>query len=136
MRTGANNLVVIPNNKLGQAIFTNYFLPDGRMGVSMLCGVSQDTDIDLVENLLLEEMTRCASEIENVLADPPPAVRFNPGPWGPSLVFQLAFSVSQFANVPKARSEIRKRIYRRLRAEQIAVTFPATSTPTLSDTSS
>jgi small-conductance mechanosensitive channel len=136
MRTGANNLVVIPNNKLGQAIFTNYFLPDGRMVVSTLCGVSQDADIDLVEKLLLEEMVQCASAIDNVLADPPPAVRFNPGPWGPSLVFQLVFSVTQFANVPKARSEVRKRIYRRLRSEGIAVTFPATSTPTLNDTSS
>lgn len=136
MRTGANNLIVIPNNKLGQAIFTNFFLPDGRMVVSTLCGVSQDTDIDLVEKLLLEEMIQCASAVDNVLADPPPAVRFNPGPWGPSLVFQLVFSVTQFANVPKARSEVRKRIYRRLRSAGIAVTFPATSTPTLNDTSS
>ncbi|HEU5022758.1 MAG TPA: mechanosensitive ion channel domain-containing protein [Bryobacteraceae bacterium] len=129
MRTGANNLIVIPNNKLGQAIFTNYFLPDGRVGISLLCGVSQDTDIDLAEKLLLDEILQCASSVSNVMADPPPAVRFNPGPWGASLVFQVAFSVTQFANVPLARSEVRKRLYKRLRGAGISVTFPATSTP-------
>ena len=43
MRTRFNNLVVIPNNKLGQAIYTNYFLPDGRMVASILCGVGADS---------------------------------------------------------------------------------------------
>ena len=133
MRTPLNNLVVIPNNKLGQAIYTNYFLPDGRMVVPILVGVSADADIDLVEKLLVDEIVKCASEVDSVLADPPPAVRFNPGPWGASLVFQVVFSVTQFANVSAARSEIRKRLYRRLRAAEIAVTFPATSTPTGSD---
>jgi small-conductance mechanosensitive channel len=129
MRTGANNLIVIPNNKLGQAIFTNYFLPDGRMGISLLCGVSQETDIDLAEKLLLDEIVQCAATVSNVMSDPPPVVRFNPGPWGASLVFQVAFSVTQFANVPLARSEVRKRLYKRLRGAGISVTFPATSTP-------
>ena len=129
MRTRMNNLVVIPNNKLGQAIFTNYFLPDGRMVVTILCGVGQDADIDLVEKLLLEETVKSSAEIEDVLSDPSPAVRFNPGPWNNSLIFQVVFSVTQFANVPTARSEVRKRLYRRLRAEGIAVTFPAATTP-------
>ena len=31
MRTLGYNLVVVPNNKLGQAIYTNYFLPEPRM---------------------------------------------------------------------------------------------------------
>src|SRR5262249_15308973 len=55
MRTRLNNLVVIPNNKLGQAIYTNYFLPDGRMVATILCGVGLDADIDRVESLLHDE---------------------------------------------------------------------------------
>ncbi|HVW09090.1 MAG TPA: mechanosensitive ion channel family protein [Bryobacteraceae bacterium] len=136
MRTSLNNLVVIPNSKLGQAIYTNYFLPDGRMVVTMLCGVSADSDIDTVEKLLRDELVTCTSEVDSMLADPPPAVRFNPGPWGASLVFQLVFSVTQFANVPTARSDVRKRVYRRLRTAGIAVNFPATSTPSALDASS
>ncbi len=130
MRTRFNNLVVIPNNKLGQAIFTNYFLPDGRMVASILCGVGPESDIVLVEKLLLEEAIRGAAEIESVLPDPPPSVRFNPGPWSGALIFQIVFSVGQFGDLPVARSEVRKRIYSRLRKEGIAVSFPANTTAT------
>lgn len=133
MRTRLNNLVVIPNNKLGQAIFTNYFLPDGRMVASILCGVGADSDIDRVQKLLLEEAVNGASEIESVLADPPPAIRFNPGPWDDALIFQVVFSVSQFADLPNARSEVRKRIYGRLRKEGITVSFPVSTPPSASE---
>ena len=133
MRTRQNNLVVIPNNKLGQAIFTNYFLPDGRMVASILCGVAADSDIDRVEKLLLEEATAGASEIQSVLADPPPAIRFNPGPWGDALIFQVVFSVSKFADFPVARSEVRKKIFRRLRKEGIVISFPVSIPPSASE---
>jgi small-conductance mechanosensitive channel len=133
MRTRLNNLVVIPNNKLGQAIYTNYFLPDGRMVTSVLCGVGPDSDINRVENLLLEEAVKGASEIPSVLTEPPPAIRFNPGPWDNSLIFQIIFSVTQFADLPAARSEIRKRVYTRLKQEGIAVSFPVNSVPSASD---
>jgi small-conductance mechanosensitive channel len=129
MRTRFNNLVVIPNNKLGQAIFTNYFLPDGRMVASILCGVGANADIDQVEKLMTEEAIAGATEIESVMADPPPAVRFNPGPWSGALIFQIVFSVGQFGDLPMARSEMRKRIFSRLRREGIEISFPADSTP-------
>ena len=135
MRTRFNNLVVIPNNKLGQAIFTNYFLPDGRMVASILCGVAGDSDIDRVEKLLLEEAIAGAAEIESVLEEPPPTIRFNPGPWDDALIFQIVFSVSQFADLPLARSEVRKRVFSRLRKEGITVSFPANTPPSASESS-
>jgi len=135
MRTRFNNLVVIPNNKLGQAIFTNYFLPDGRMVASILCGVGGNSDIDRVEKLLLEEAIAGAAEIESVMSDPPPSVRFNPGPWSGALIFQVVFSVGQFGDLPVARSEVRKRIYSRLRKEGFEVSFPAQATPTANEPS-
>jgi len=130
MRTRFNNLVVIPNNKLGQAIYTNYFLPDGRMVASILCGVEGKADIDRVNQILLEEAIAGAKEIDSVLADPPPSVRFNPGPWSGAFIYQVVFSVGQFADLPVARSEMRKRIFIRLRREGIEASFPAQSTPT------
>jgi small-conductance mechanosensitive channel len=128
MRTRFNNLVVIPNNKLGQAIFTNYFLPDGRMVAAILIGVGPNSDLDRVEKLLLEEAIAGASEITSVLNEPPPAIRFNPGPWSGAMIFQVVFSVGQFADLPLARSEMRKRLYRRLRGESIDISFPASTT--------
>ena len=133
MRTRVNNLIVIPNNKLGQAIYTNYFLPDGRMVASILCGVAGDSDVDQVERVLTEEATTAAAEIEQVLSDPPPQVRFNPGPWNGSLVFQVVFSVTQFTDLPVTRSQLRKRFFKRLRKDGIVVFFPAPSTPGAND---
>jgi small-conductance mechanosensitive channel len=130
MRTRFNNLVVIPNSKLGQAIYTNYFLPDGRMVASILIGVGPNSDLDRVEKLLLEEATAGASEIISVLAEPPPEVRFNPGPWSGAMIFQVVFSVGQFADLPRARSEVRKRLYSRLRREGIEINFPTNTSPT------
>jgi len=127
MRTRVNNLIVIPNNKLGQAIYTNYFL------TSLLCGVGGESDIDVVEKLLMEEGQSAASDVASVLADPPPTVRFNPGPWNSSLIFQLVFSVNQFSDVPTARSDMRKRVFKRLRKEGIVVSFPTATTPGAND---
>ena len=81
----------------------------------------------------MEEAVAGANEIESVLADPPPSVRFNPGPWNSALIFQVVFSVGQFADLPVARSEVRKRIFKRLRHEGIPVNFPANTTPTTND---
>ncbi len=134
MRTRLNNLVVIPNNKLGQAIFTNYFLPDGRLVASILCGVGADADIDRVEAILTEEAARGAGEIASVLTEPAPGIRFNPGPWGDALVYQVVFSVSRFADLPMARSEMRKRLYKRLRKEGVPIRFPVDTPPSASET--
>ena len=130
MRTRFNNLVVIPNNKLGQAIFTNYFLPDGRIMVFILCGVSAMRILTAWKSFSGKKPLAGAAEIASVLTDPPPSVLFNPGPWKEALIFQIVFSVGQFADQPAARSEMRKRIFKRLRKEGIAVLFPADSTPT------
>ena len=129
MRTRFNNLVVIPNNKLGQAIYTNYFLPDGRMLASVLVGVGSNSDLDHVEKLLIDEANASAKEIASVMTEPPPAVRFNPGPWSGAMIFQVVFSIGQFGDLPVARSEVRKRLYNRLRREGIEISFPTSTTP-------
>src|SRR5580700_2876076 len=91
MLGSSNNVVVIPNNKLGQAIFTNYSMPDQRMGMSLSVGVGYDSDVARVELLLLEEAIAAEDTVAGLLADPPPNVRFIPGPGDSALVFQLNF---------------------------------------------
>ncbi len=124
MRTTANNLVVIPNNKLGQAIFTNYYLPEPRMGMSISFSVGYDSDIDRVEAILLEETIAAAASITGLLIDPAPKVRFNPGPGDWALVFQINFQVGQFADQYQVQSELRKLLFKRLVREGITMPFP------------
>src|SRR6185312_8222196 len=64
MRGTTNNLVVVPNSKLGQAIYTNYYLPDRRMGMTVSFGVGYESDVAHVQAILLEEATAAAAEID------------------------------------------------------------------------
>lgn len=124
LRGQSNNLVVIPNNKLGQAIYTNYQLPDPRIATSLTIGVSCDSDVDRVTAVLLDEATAAASHIDGMLSDPAPYVLFSPGPGDWSLGFQVNFDVNEFASQPQVQSELRKRIVKRLRREGISMPFP------------
>jgi small-conductance mechanosensitive channel len=124
MRGYTNNLIVIPNNKLGQAIYTNYNLPQPRMTMSVTFGVGYDSDIDRVEATLLDEAIAGAGQIQGLLADPKPYVLFNPGPGDWALVFQVSFNVAQFADQYRVQSELRKRIFKRLQKEGISMPFP------------
>jgi small-conductance mechanosensitive channel len=122
-----NNLVVIPNNKLGQAIYTNYNLPEPRMMVSMSFGVGYESDIDRVEAVLLDEIRSAAGEVRGLLADPAPYVRFAPGPGDWALGFQVNFNVAEFSDQYFVQSELRKRVVKRLRKEEISMPFPTRS---------
>jgi small-conductance mechanosensitive channel len=124
MRGTSNNLVIVPNNKLGQAIYTNYNLPDTRFAMSLSFSVGYDSDIDRVQAILTEEAVAASHEIEGLLPDPAPSVLFNPGPGEYALGFQVNYSVSEFGRQYKVQSELRKRLYQRLTAENISMPFP------------
>ncbi len=124
MRGGNNNLVVIPNSKLGQAIYINYDLPEHRMTSSVSFGVGYESDIDRVQAVLLDETMKATGTVEGLLAEPPPRVLFEPGPGDWSLNFQISFSISRFSEQGRIRSELRALIFKRLVREGITMPFP------------
>jgi small-conductance mechanosensitive channel len=124
IRALAGNMIIIPNSKLGQAIVTNFYLPDKRVGVSIQIGVSHDCDPDRVERVLLEEAQAAAREIPGMLAEPVPSVSFDPGFGDWSLRFTLGYSVQEFADQFRVSPELRKRMLKRLRQEKIDMPFP------------
>jgi small-conductance mechanosensitive channel len=124
MRGTSNNLVIVPNSKLGQAIYTNFSLPEPRMWMSVSFGVGYESDVDRVQAVLLEETIAAAAEIRGLQADPTPYVLFNPGPGESALVFQVSFSVVEYAGQYVVQSELRKRLYKRLVREGITMPFP------------
>jgi small-conductance mechanosensitive channel len=124
MRGTSNNLVVVPNSKLGQAIYTNYSMPDRRIGMSVSFGVDYESDVARVERILLEEATAATAQVEGLLAEPAPSVLFNPGPGDSALVFQVNCNVADFAAQGRVQSELRKRLFSRLKTEGINMPFP------------
>lgn len=104
-----NNLIVIPNDKLAQSIFTNYHLPEAALTVSVPVAVAYGNDLDEVERVALEA-AEAALEDMNVRTPDRPYVRFRE--LGDSLVsLTVHIRAPQFQDQFKARSYLIKRIY-------------------------
>jgi len=125
IRALANNLIIVPNSKLAQAIVTNYHLPEKRISFSMPVSVNLECDPDQIEEILLDEARKGAGEIQGLLSEPAPTARFIPGFGSFSLDFTLACHVSEFVDQYAVQHELRKRILRRFRKEKISSPLPA-----------
>lgn len=124
IRALPNNLIVVPNAKLAQAIVTNYHLPEKRMSLLLPVSVSYDSDPEVVERILIEEALSGAGEIPGLLAEPAPFVRFIPGFGSSSLDFTLICQVAEFVDQYLVQHELRKRLFKRFRREGIEIPFP------------
>lgn len=124
VRSLQNNVIIIPNAKLAKATVTNYDLPERTMAVSIAVSVGYGSDIDRVESVLLDETHKAVGQVNGLLGEPSPIVRFIPG-FGPSsLDMTLTCSVQKFADQYLVQHELRKRILKRLRQEHIEMPFP------------
>jgi len=124
IRALANNLIIIPNSKLAQAIVTNYYLPERRVSLGIPVSVTYDTDPDQVERVLLEEAKSAAGAVAGLLADPAPSVQLIPGFGDSGMSFTLGYCVAEFADQYRVQHELRKRIWKRFRAEGIKIPYP------------
>jgi small-conductance mechanosensitive channel len=124
IRALPNNLIIIPNAKLSQAIVTNYHLPEKRMSLLIPIGVSYSSDPEQVEKILIEEAHKGAEVIPGLLAQPEAFVRFIPGFGDSSLNFTLICQVKEFVDQYLVQHELRKRIFARFRTEGIEIPFP------------
>jgi len=124
VRTLGNNMIIIPNAKLAQAVVTNYYLPEKRLSVQVQVSVGYESDVDLVERVLLDEVAKGVGSIPGLLAEPAASVRFDPGFGESSLGFAVGCHVQEFADQFFVRHELRKRILKRLRQEKIETPYP------------
>jgi len=121
VRNGSNNVVVIPNTKITSGILVNYNLPDARVTAEVAVVVAYDADVERVRRIALEE----ARAHDEVLATPEPTIHFSPGVTPTHLQFTLVFSVADFSRRAPVQSDVRLRIYHRLRAEDVPLPAPS-----------
>ncbi len=120
----SNNMIIIPNSKLAQAVVTNYYLPEKRVCFGLPVSVSYSADPDLVERVLLEEASNAAGSVPGLLAEPAPSVQLIPGFGDSAMNFTLGYSVAEFVDQYRVQHELRKRILKRFRAEGIEMPYP------------
>lgn len=123
VRALANNMVLIPNSKLAQAVVTNYYLPEKRMGTNVPVVVSYREDVERIEAMLLQVVQKAVLEVPGMVAEPAPNIMFDPGFGEAGLGFTVNFQVAEFAMQFGVKNEVRKRVYRRLRAEGIEIPY-------------
>jgi small-conductance mechanosensitive channel len=124
IKTQNNNMIIVPNSKLAQAIVTNFYLPERRMAASFHVTVGYESDPDQVERVLLEALASAAREVPGMLADPAPGVAFDPGFGEHGMTFSVNFQVAEFANQAPVRNELRKRVLRQFRELGIGIPYP------------
>ncbi len=124
VRKIGNNIVIIPNAKLAQSTITNYFMHEKRMSLLIPIGVSYECDPEHVEEVLLDVARNASKEMKGLLKDPAPIVRFSPGFGESSLDFTLICQIGEFVDQYFVQSELRKKIFKRFKAEGIGIPFP------------
>ena len=123
VRLLTNNVVVIPNAKLSQSVFTNFYLPDPDMSLSLSCGVSYDSDLQKVEDIVLDVATRVHQTVTGADTDYKPVVRWKEF-GGSSINFIVILRVKEFGAQYALQSEMIKAIHKRFNEENINIPFP------------
>ncbi|MCU0424435.1 MAG: mechanosensitive ion channel family protein [Candidatus Kapabacteria bacterium] len=131
------NSVLIPNNKLAQAIVINYNLPSEIQYLLLTFGVHHQTDPQLVEDVLVTMVNESGSatreeafeseqpqgKIRGLLCHPEPIVRFREfGEY--TLNFRFFVAISHFDLQFEARSNVMKKIYYTFKQAGITVPMP------------
>lgn len=117
--TNDDKILVIPNHKFLSEILYNWTQNNEVTRESVEIGVAYGTDVDLVKALLLGIVV----QEDAILNDPKPTVLFED--FGDSaLKFKLHFYISDSFNVVVIKSDLRYRIHRVFKDNNISIPFP------------
>lgn len=120
VRTNDNIAIIVPNSKFISENVVNWSFDGGVVRFKIPVGVSYDSDVDLVTELLLQ----AATENEDVADAPPPAVRFLKFD-DSSLYFELrAWSRAKLHRPGLLTSNLNFAILRKFRENGIEMPFP------------
>ncbi len=123
IRNRFNNLVIIPNSKMVESIVTNYFSPSPSMNVVVNCGVSYESDLARVEEIVLEIANDVIRDVEQAVTDSEPFFGFS-GFGDSNIDFFVFLLATDRTGTFIIESEVIKRIHRRFREEGIEINYP------------
>jgi small-conductance mechanosensitive channel len=123
IRMLANNLVLVPNAKLAQAMITNFDLPERDLAVLVDVGVDYASDLDHVERVTVDVAREVLRTVEGGVSAFEPFIRYHT--FGDSSIqFTVILRGSQYVSQYALKHEFIKRLHRRYAAEGISIPFP------------
>jgi small-conductance mechanosensitive channel len=120
LRRQAGGLVVVPNSTLAKSVLTNFGAENPRLELRIRIDVALESDLAKVENAFGAE-ARAFGSIAGVKAEPLPFVLFSPGLGAYGLGFTIVLDVDPSANTDLVENEIKKRLFLRMKAENIPI---------------
>ena len=122
IRSMYNNLVIIPNSQMANSIVTNYYSPEPSMNVLVYCGVSYDSDLNVVESVVREASQELVNESEYAVDGEP---WFGYDEFGDSNIsFWVFVQAKDRLGSFYLTSDLVKVIHSRLTAEGIEINYP------------
>ena len=123
LRMAKNNLVVVPNTKMSDAIITNFALPSAEFGVALGVGVSYASDLARVERISIEVAREVVQRVDGAVKEFEPVVRFHT--FGDSSIdYNLIVQCSEFPAQHLVTHELVKALHKRFQEEGIEIPFP------------
>ena len=119
-----NNLVIVPNSKLGAAIVTNTHLPEKEMGLYLPVTVAFDNDLALVEKVTVEVAREVLADPERVIPGFEPAIRYSAFT-ELGVQFWVILRVREFRDQYPLKHAFFKRLHERFRGEGVKFAVPA-----------
>lgn len=123
LRMLSNNLIVVPNSKLAQAVVVNHHLPARDLAVLVDVGVDYASDLDHVERVVVDVGKAVMQEVNGGIPEFEPFVRFHT--FGESSInFSVILRGREFVDQYLIKHEFVKRLHARFAAERIVIPFP------------
>jgi small-conductance mechanosensitive channel len=123
LRMLSNNLVVVPNAKLAQAVLVNHHLPSRDLAVLVEVGVDYSSDLTHVERVVGEVGREIMTEVPGGISEFEPFVRYHTFA-DSSVNFTVILRAREFVDQYLIKHEFIKRLHARFEQEQITIPFP------------
>lgn len=126
IKTLSDNVVLIPNSKLSQAIITNYCFPDKKTIVTLDVGVHYSSDLAQVEKIMTETAAEVMHTVKGGIPGFTPLTQFKAfGNWSVNCTVSMA--AEEWAAAGIIKHEFIKRLHAKFREHRIVMPFPVTA---------
>jgi len=119
-----NNLIIIPNSKLGQAVITNVHLPEREMVIFFPVTVAFTNDLRTVERITVEVAREILAGCDGAVSGFEPFIRFNAFT-ELGVRFNVILKIREFTDQYPVKHAFFLRLHERYRQEGVGFPVPA-----------
>jgi small-conductance mechanosensitive channel len=118
IRALANNMYIIPNSKISEAIVTNYHKPSKDLSVLVQVGVSYNSDLEFVEKVTIDVGKEIMKNIPGAQSEFEPFTRYHTFS-DSSINFTVILRVNEFVDQYIVKHEFVKALQKRYKRKEL-----------------